>query len=162
MSVYTVCGLRMCADSKCPFYRDYFAVLARLAGWLGGGGERGTRGDRRRPPWQLLWWRFGLPGRTAAAAGSGGSCWRSQECCSLAVSGVMLPTVPDLRRKKTGIERSGPTLTAAKFPPGHWQLGQREQHRRSTYCCPPAQLVRHWRTSLLRPASLKAQPVPRG
>ena len=41
--------------------------------------------------------------------------------CSIAVSGVMLPTVPDLHRN------------AWKKVPG--QLALRERRRRSTYCC---------------------------
>ena len=46
--------------------------------------------------------------------------------CRLGLSGVVLPTVPDPQKPKTGMERSGPTLTAfrrAGWPdgpgPGH-------------------------------------------
>ena len=65
--LYTL-GLRMCADSTCPFY---LAVSGSMrAGWRG-------KKDLRRPPWQLL------------RSGSGGSCWRSQECSALSLSRVL-------------------------------------------------------------------------
>ena len=57
-------GLRMSADSTTPSYLD---VSEALAGWLGGGGERGTcgrvcgalRSCFFHPPLQLLGWRPG-------------------------------------------------------------------------------------------------------
>ena len=62
--------------------------------------------------------------------------------CSVAVSGVMLPTVPNLRthtqvrrRKNPGMERSGPALTA--FRRAGWPGG----NRRSTNCCSGAPLL---------------------
>ena len=91
-----------------------------LAGWLSGGG----RGKRDlcscffHPP-LLEAWLEGLLLRL-------GSCWDllviPRMLCSVAVSSVMLPTVPELHRnKKTGRERSGPTPSAphrASWPGG--------------------------------------------
>ena len=51
----------------------------------------------------------------------------SRTLCSVAVSGVMSPTVPDL-----GMERSGPAPSA--FRRAGWRLALREWHRRSTCC----------------------------
>ena len=57
----------------------------------------------------------------------------SRTLCFVAVSGVMLPTAPDLAgKKKSGLERSGPTPSA--FRRAGWQLALRERHRRSTRC----------------------------
>ena len=61
-----------------------------------------------------------MAGRTAAAAGPCWTCWvTSRMLCSVAVSGVMLPIVPDLhvqkeKRKRTGMERSGQTPSALR------------------------------------------------
>ena len=73
--------------------------------------------------------------------------------CSVPVSGIMLPTVPSQ------------LPYTHRFPPA--RLARRERHRRSTYCCSVAQLVLEAAgsggpPSLLRPASSKAQQVPRG
>ena len=58
----------------------------------------------------------------------------SRMLCSVAVSGVMLPTVPELsgRKRKTGMERSGPTSSA--FHRAGWRLAPQEWHRRNTCC----------------------------
>ena len=58
----------------------------------------------------------------------------SRTLCSVAVSGVMLPAVPELsgRKRKTGMKRSGPTSSA--FRRGGWRLALQEWHRRSTCC----------------------------
>ena len=45
-----ICGLRMCADSKTPFYLYVSGLLA--------GGVLGKR-DLHSPPWQLIRWRLG-------------------------------------------------------------------------------------------------------
>ena len=52
--------------------------------------------------------------------------------CAVAVSGVMLQTVPDFHKKikKRHGKKWPDTL---RSPPG--QLARRERHRRSTYCC---------------------------
>ena len=97
-----------------------------------------------------------LEGHTTAA-GSGGSCWRSQECSAPSMSRVLIPCCVVERR-------SGRTLTAfhrAGWPGGSGTGGV---VGRSTYSWPP----RLWPSScdirgppsLLRPASSKAQPVP--
>ena len=57
----------------------------------------------------------------------------SRTLCSSAVSGVMLLTLPDFAgKKKTGMERSGPTPSASRR--AGWRQALRELHRRSTCC----------------------------
>ena len=103
----------MCADSTTP---SYFAVSCRLAGRVRG--KRDLRSVSIIPLGSCS--GGGLPGRTCCCR------WLSLALlaisrmpCSVAVSGVMLPTVPNLRthtqvrrRKNPGMERSGPALTA--------------------------------------------------
>ena len=72
--------------------------------------------------WRIGWTSGSL--RTcccsSSAAGSRCTCWLSQECPAVAVSGVMLPSVPDLRRRKN---RHG-----KKWPYTHClQPGQQEE-----------------------------------
>ena len=98
----------MCADSTTP---SFLAVAGRQ--WSAGRevrGKRDLRGSFYHPPCQLLRWRLGLKD----------CCNRcllqdllkiSRMPCSVAVSGVMVPTVSDIRRKKSGMERRGPTPT---------------------------------------------------
>ena len=90
-------GLRMCAST-----RRLPPISPSLAGWPRGlQGKRDLRGCFffYHPPWQLLGWRFGWKD----------CCCRwllldllavSRMLCSVAVLGTMLPTVPDLHRKK--------------------------------------------------------------
>ena len=56
--------------------------------------------------------------RHAAAADSRGFCWRSQECFAPSPSRVICCRLPDLRRIKSGMERSDPTPTAFRWPCG--------------------------------------------
>ena len=133
VSVYVV---RMCADSTTP---SYFAVSCRLAGRVRG--KRDLRSVSIIPLGSCS--GGGLPGRTCCCR------WLSLALlaisrmpCSVAVSGVMLPTVPNLRthtqvrrRKNPGMERSGPALTA--FRRAGWPGG----NRRSTNCCSGAPLL---------------------
>ena len=85
------------------------------------------------PPWQLLGWGLGWKDCCCH--------WLlldllaiSRKLCSVGVSGVMSPTVSDIRRrKKTGMGRSGPTPST--FHQASWLLARREWHRRTTYCC---------------------------
>ena len=109
----------------------YFAVSC--------GTGRGVRGKRDlrccfyHPPWQLLGWRLGWKDCCC--------CWLwldllaiSRMLCSVAVSGVMLPTVPDLAGKnKPGMERNGPAPSA--FRRAGWRLALRKRHRKRTCCC---------------------------
>ena len=118
----------------------YLTVLSRLAG---GGGRENSDSTAficvARWQWQLLivesWLELlivesWLEGH-AAAAGSRGSCWRSQECPAPSPSRVV---------------RGKPCLTLARkhrhrtkwpdthsFPPG--RLARRERHGKSTYEC---------------------------
>ena len=59
--------------------------------------------------------------------------------------GCYVAAVPDLRRKKNRHGKKWPYTHS--FPPG--RLARREWRRRSTNCCPLANLVRHWRTTQL-------------
>ena len=100
--------------------------LLVVSGWLavGGVGVRGKRDLRccfYHPPWQLLGWRLGWKDCCC--------CWLLLDLlaiptmlCSVAASGVMLPTVPDSHRKKE-INRHG-----KRWP--------------DTLCSPPGQLAR--------------------
>ena len=76
----------------------------------------------------------GLAGRTVAAAGYGGSCWRSQECSAPSPSQVLCCrlclTFTGKKEEKGHGKRWPDTL---RFQPG--QLSRRERHRRSTSCC---------------------------
>ena len=98
-------------------------------------------------PWQLLWWRLG---------------WK--DCCCrwlwrvlLAIlrmpapSGVMLTTVPDLRRKSQAWKEVACTQ---RLSPG--RLARREEH----LLLPSGDT--EGPPSWLRPASSRAQQVPRG
>ena len=111
-------GLRKCTDSTTP---SYLAVSGGLAG-----GVRGKRDPRccfYHPPWQPLGLRL---------------CWNDCCCgwlwldplatsrmlCSVAVWGVMLPTVPDLagiRKKKNRHGKKWPYTL--RFPPGRLAAG---------------------------------------
>ena len=101
-------------------------LRAGRAGWSGreGEGKRDLRCCFYHPPWQLLGWRLCWK--------DGYCCWLwldllaiSRMLCSVAVSGVMLHTVPDLEGKKEpGMERSGPTPSA--FLLASWRLALRE------------------------------------
>ena len=112
--------------------------------------------DRHSSPWQLLrlprrgqqLLRRGGLAQTgwkghAAAAGSGGSCRRSQEYSAPSLSGVL-----SCRLCLTFAENP---RHGKKWPYTHRLPSDRlvllERHRRSTYFCPLAQLVRHWRTT---------------
>ena len=79
----------------------FVSTSPSLAGWSGreGEGKRDLRCCFYHPPWQLLGWRLCWK--------DGYCCWLwldllaiSRMLCSVAVSGVMLHTVPDLEGKK--------------------------------------------------------------
>ena len=80
----------------------------------------------------------GLAGGTAAAAGSCWAFWRSQECSASSPSRVLccrlcLTSQEKERRRKTGMERSGPTPSALRQ--ASWQLTLRDWHMTSACCC---------------------------
>ena len=139
----------MCADLTFPFYLSVFGRLS--GGWQ-------KRRDRRRPPWQLLRRRLGW---------KDGCCRRlcrvlleiSRLLCSVAASGVIWRLWLTFAEKKIDMERSGPALTAfrrAGWPGGSGAGGAPTAALWPIWCYtggPP---------SLLRPATSRAQPVPRG
>ena len=96
---------------ECAPTRRVHSNSPSLAGRLGGGGERGSGAARLGSCSG-----GGLAGRTAAAARSGRFCLRPQE-----FSG-MLPTMSARsQKKKAGMQRSSPTLTA--FRRAGWHGG---------------------------------------
>ena len=132
--------------------------------------------------WPTGWGFFGERGTGAARLSScsgvgldGRKCccrllWRillatSRMLCSVAVSGVVLPTVPDLRRRNQAWKEvalhpplsSGPASAGpAAVPGGNGTGGVPNSALRPSWCGtggPPG---------LRRPASSKAQPVPCG
>ena len=114
------CGLRSSPTRRLP------PTSPSLAGWPGVRG-RGTRAAVSIIP--LGSCSGGGPaGRTAAAAGSGWSCWLSQERSAPSPSRVLCcrlcPTSQE--RKKKGMERSGPTpcdFPLSAWPAGSWPYG---------------------------------------
>ena len=118
-------GLRRCADSTTP----YLAVSGGLAG---GCGERGNLNC------ELPFLSSPLAAARVWKDCCCGWLWLdllavSRTLCLVAVSGVMLPTVPDLAgKKKTGMERSVSTPPA--FSWAGWRPALRERRRRSTCC----------------------------
>ena len=123
----------------------------------GDAGKRDPRCCFYHPPWQLLVWRLSWKDCCC------GWLWLdllviSRTLCSAAVSGVMLPTVPDLagKLKKRGMERSGPTPSAFRRAGG--QPALRERPRRS--CCYASRRQRSLRLS--PPTSGLARSVRRG
>ena len=112
-----------------------------LAGWPGGCRERGTCEAVSIIPLGSCS-GGGLAGRTAAAAGSGWTCWRSQECSAPSLSRVIccrlcLTFTGKKDEKKTGMERSSPTpstLCLASLPGGSGTVGAPTATAES-HCC---------------------------
>ena len=113
-------------------------LLRAWVGGVGGGARLGTKSLLPCASRHRLRADGGLARSTAAAAGSCWTCWRSQECSALSPSRLLCCRLCLSQKKKSGMERSGPTPSdfhRAGWPGGSCTGGVPTAAAERRLCC---------------------------